>query len=230
MRIVVADCSADYSGRLTTRLARGVRLIMVKGDGSFLVHADDGSYKPLNWMNSPNTVEVIEEDGSDPVWVVTSKDGKERLALTVHEVVSDTEHTLDCGGLERDGVEDDLQRLLAADPTVVADGLRLVRREFPTPVGPVDLMCMDESGNPVAVEVKRAASIDAVYQMDRYIETLQASRNDMDDLTGHLVALSFTPQTRVLAERRGYPCVVVDYEALRDGREPEPVAENPTLF
>ena len=173
MRLVIARCAVDYEGRLSAHLPMAVRLIMVKRDGCVAVHADGGAYKPLNWMNAPNTVtETVDDESGDVVWTVRSPKG-EALTITLHEVLSD--QAFDMGvdpGLQKDGVEAHLQELLAANCTAIAPGLRLVRREYPTDIGPVDLLCRDEDGGAVAVEVKRRGEIDGVEQLTRYLELM----------------------------------------------------------
>jgi hypothetical protein len=213
MRLVIARCSVDYEGRLTAHLPEATRLVMVKADGCVAIHADGGAYKPLNWMNAPNR--LVEHDDH---WTVTNPKGE---TLTIHllEVLADTAHELGIDpGLSKDGVEAHLQELLAADPTVIAEGLTLVRREFPTDIGPVDLLCRDAEGAAVAVEVKRRGEIDGVEQLARYLE-----RMDRDPLLrgvrGVFVAQVVKPQARVLAESRGIGWVEVDYDVLRGARE-----------
>jgi len=209
VRLVIARCSVDYVGRLSAHLPEATRLIMVKADGCVAIHADGGAYKPLNWMNSPNTI----TDHGDS-WVVKNpKD--EMLTITLHEVLSDTDHELgDDPGLSKDGVEAHLQELLAAAPNAMEDGLRLVRREYPTAIGPVDLVCRDATGQVVAIEVKRRGEIDGVEQLTRYIDRLHLD-SSLGDVRGMFVAQVIKPQARVLAESRGYRCVEVDYDALR---------------
>jgi RecB family endonuclease NucS len=219
MRLVVARCTVDYAGRLTAHLPPAVRLIMVKADGCVAVHADGGAYKPLNWMNAPNTVtESVDGDGQ-ACWVVQAAKG-ETLTITLHEVLSDSSHELGVDpGLWKDGVEAHLQELLAANCATIAPGLRLVRREYPTDIGPVDLLCRDESGHTVAIEIKRRGEIDGVEQLARYLEFLE--RDPMlRPVRGVFVAQQIKPQARVLAGRRGITCVEVDYDALR-GIEPD---------
>ena len=209
MRLLVARCTVDYAGRLETRLAEAVRLIMVKADGCVAIHSDGGAYKPLNWMNSPNTVEE-----SDSVWVVRNPKG-ETMTITIHEVIHDSAHELgDDPGLEKDGVEKQLQELLAASPGVMEPGLVLLRREHYTAIGPVDLLCRDTAGNTVVIEVKRRGEIDGVEQLTRYLADLT---NDptLGTLRGMFVAQSIKPQARTLAESRGITCVEVDYDELR---------------
>jgi endonuclease len=213
VRLVIARCSVDYAGRLAAHLPEANRLIMVKADGCVAIHADGGAYKPLNWMNAPN--KLVEVTDTDPTrWVVTNpKD--ETLTITLHEVIADTAHELgDDPGLQKDGVEAHLQELLAASPEAIEDGLTLVRREYPTAIGPVDLVCKDPGGGTVAVEVKRRGEIDGVEQLARYIERLQLD-SSLGDVRGVFVAQSIKPQAKVLAESRGFRWVEVDYDELR---------------
>lgn len=213
MRLVIARCSVDYEGRLTAHLPEALRLIMVKADGCVAIHADGGAYKPLNWMNAPNR--LIEHDDH---WTVTNPKG-ETLTIRLSEVLSDNRHELGVDpGLSKDGVEAHLQELLAADPTVIAEGLSLVRREFPTDIGPVDLLCRDEDGGAVAVEIKRRGEIDGVEQLARYLERME--RDPMlRGVRGVFVAQVVKPQAKVLAESRGIAWVEVDYDVLRGARE-----------
>src|SRR5215475_15497563 len=209
MRLVIARCSVDYVGRLSAHLPLATRLVMVKADGSVSIHADDRAYKPLNWMSPPCRIE--EAPG---VWRVVNRAGEE-LRITLEEVFHDTTYALGVDpGLQKDGVEAHLQELLAAAPGVLGDGFTLVRREYPTAIGPVDLLCRDGTGRTVAVEVKRRAGIDAVEQLSRYLELL--GRDPLlAPVAGVLAAQSIAPQARTLAEDRGIRCVVVDYDALR---------------
>jgi endonuclease len=207
MRMVIARCTVDYAGRLATHLPSAVRLLLVKADGSVLVHADYGGYKPLNWMSAPCT--LVQEDG---VWRVTNRAG-EAMTITIEEVLHDSVQHLGLDpGLVKDGVEKHLQGLLAERCHAIRPGLRLVRREYPTDIGPVDLLCRDEQGGYVAVEVKRRGEIDGVEQLSRYLARLQPG---LERVRGMLVALEFRPQARVLAGERGIDCVQVDYDALR---------------
>ena len=209
MRLVVADCTVDYQGRLTAHLPRATRLIMVKADGCVAIHADGGAYKPLNWMNAPNQVTETEE-----TWVVVNPKG-ETLTIVIHELISDTNHELGVDpGLQKDGVEAHLQLLLAERPWVIEEGLRLIRREYPTDIGPVDLLCSDRDDTAVAIEVKRRGEIDGVEQLARYLERL---RNDsrLATVRGIFVAQSITPQARTLAAARGIEAIEVDYDGLR---------------
>ena len=209
MRLVIARCSVDYAGRLTAHLPEANRLIMVKADGCVAIHADGGAYKPLNWMNAPNTI----ADHGDH-WVVANLKG-ETLTITLHEVHTDVTHELgDDPGLQKDGVEAHLQELLAAAPEAIEIGLTLVRREYPTAIGPVDLVCRDPDGLTVAVEVKRRGEIDGVEQLGRYVERLELD-SSLGEVRGVFVAQSIKPQAKVLAESRGFRWVEVDYDDLR---------------
>jgi RecB family endonuclease NucS len=217
MRLVIARCTVDYVGRLSARLEPATRLIIVKADGSVLVHADSGGYKPLNWMSAPCS--LIEEDGG---WRVTNKVG-ESMTITIEEILQDWRHELGTDpGLVKDGVEKHLQALLADQCHVLGTGWSLVGREYPTDIGPVDLLCRDEAGAYVAVEVKRRAEIDGVEQLRRYLERLERS---LGPVSGVLAAQEFRPQARVLAADRGIRCFRLDYDALRGMQSP-----NLTLF
>jgi len=209
VRLVIARCEVRYEGRLTARLPLATRLIMVKADGCVAVHADGGAYKPLNWMNAPN--HLVERDGE---WTVTNPKG-EVLTITLDEVLADSAHELGVDpGLQKDGVEAHLQELLAANCDCIADGMRLVRREYPTDIGPVDLLCKDADGVTVAVEIKRRGDIDGVEQLTRYLERL--NRDPMlRPVRGVFVAQLIKPQAKVLAGAREIACVEVDYDALR---------------
>jgi RecB family endonuclease NucS len=219
VRLVIARCSVDYAGRLTAHLPSALRLLMVKSDGSVLVHSDGGSYKPLNWMSPPCS--LVETDGR---WVVTNKAG-ETLTVTLEEVLSDTAVELGVDpGLQKDGVEAHLQALLADRCHVLGDGWTLVRREYPTPIGPVDLLCRDADGGTIAVEIKRRGEIDGVEQLTRYLELL--NRDPLiAPVRGVFAAQEIKPQARVLAEDRGIACCVLDYDELR-GLDPT----TPRLF
>jgi RecB family endonuclease NucS len=209
VRLVIARCSVDYVGRLTAHLPPALRLLIVKADGSVLVHSDGGSYKPLNWMSPP--CKLVEQPGK---WTVTNKAG-ETLAITLEEIVSDTSADLGVDpGLKKDGVESHLQELLAAQVNLLGDGWRLVRREFPTPIGPVDLMCKDATGSSVAVEIKRRGEIDGVEQLTRYLDLLNRDPL-LAPVQGIFAAQEIKPQARVLATDRGIRCVLLDYEAMR---------------
>ncbi len=214
MRQVIARCTVDYVGRLTAHLPEATRLLTVKADGCVVIHADGGAYKPPNWTNSPNT--LVEEDD---VWTVTGPKG-ETLTITIHEVLSDTDHPRgEDPGLQKDGVEAHIQELLAADPSPIGDGLTLVRREYPTAVGPVDLLCRDAGGGAVAIEIKRRGEIDGVEQLTRYLDFLNRDPL-LRPVRGVFVAQEVRPQARVLAEDRGIGWVEVDYDDLR-GIEPD---------
>jgi RecB family endonuclease NucS len=211
MRLVIARCSVDYAGRLTAHLPSATRLLMVKADGCVAVHADGGAYKPLNWMNAPNT--LTEEEGR---WVVESPKG-ETLTITIEEVLLDHREELgEDPGLTKDGVEAHLQILLAEHPDVLEPdaGLTLVRREYPTDIGPVDLLCRDTDGSAVAVEIKRRGEIDGVEQLTRYLDRLNRDPL-LSPVRGIFAAQRIKPQARVLAEERGIWCVEVDYDLLR---------------
>ncbi|HEY2765214.1 MAG TPA: endonuclease NucS [Pseudonocardiaceae bacterium] len=214
MRLVIARCQVDYVGRLTAHLPMAPRLLLVKADGSVSVHADDRAYKPLNWMSPPCM--LVEQPGR---WTVTNKTG-EQLIIDIDEVLHDSRHELGMDpGLVKDGVEAHLQALLAEHVTTLGKGWTLVRREFPTAVGPVDLMCRDSDGVSVAVEIKRRGEIDGVEQLTRYLELLNRDPL-LAPVRGVFAAQQIKPQARTLAEDRGIACVVLDYDALR-GTESE---------
>jgi len=218
VRLVVARCEVTYSGRLSAFLPESTRLLMLKADGSVLVHADAGGYKPLNWMTPPTVVE--EEPGR---LVIRKRAGRseDRLEIRIAEVLSDVEHDMgEAAGLEKDGVERDLQEALAARPEELEEGLRLVRREWPTEVGPVDLMCRDGDDGWVAVEIKRVGTIEAVEQLSRYLDFIRLDPAKAE-CRGILAAQSLKPQAVTLAESRGLRCVEVDLAVLRGDREPE---------
>ncbi|MGQ0624384.1 MAG: endonuclease NucS [Sporichthyaceae bacterium] len=214
MRLVIARCQVDYVGRLTAHLPMATRLLLVKADGSVLVHSDGGSYKPLNWMSPPCTLtESAMADGQSS-WLVVNKAG-EQLQITLAEVVHDSAHELGVDpGLQKDGVEAHLQVLLAAQAEILGAGWRLVRREYPTAIGPVDLLCKDAAGASVAVEIKRRGEIDGVEQLTRYLELMNRDPL-LAPVRGVFAAQEIKPQARVLAEDRGIACVVLDYDALR---------------
>jgi RecB family endonuclease NucS len=219
VRLIVARCEVRYTGRLTAVLPEALRLLVFKADGSVQVHADTGGYKPLNWMTPPT---VIEEDGEPLELIVVRKlKSEERLEITVAEVLSDLTHDMgEAGALEKDGVEAHLQEALAAAPGFCGEGLRLVRREWPTDIGPVDLMCRDEDGSFVAVEVKRTGTIDAVEQLNRYLERLRTEPG-LEACRGVLAAQVVKPQARTVAKARGIEWVEVDLAIVRGEREPE---------
>jgi endonuclease len=209
MRLVLARCAVTYAGRLSAELGEAVRLLMVKADGCVAVHADGGAYKPLNWMNAPNT--LLEEQGR---WVVTNPAG-ETLTITISEVLLDVTQELgEDPGLRKDGVEAHLQELLAAHPETLGEGLSLVRREYPTGIGPVDLLLRAADGSTVAVEVKRRGEIDGVEQLTRYLERLNRDPL-LRPVRGVFAAQRIKPQARTVAGDRGIACVEVDYDQLR---------------
>lgn len=215
MRLVIARCSVDYSGRLTAHLPEATRLIMVKADGTLAIHSDGNASKPLNWMVAPNVIEVRED-----CWVVTNNKG-ETLTIWIDEILEDVTHDLgDDPGLQKDGVEAHLQELLASRPWVLEEGLTLVRREYPTDIGPVDLLCVDNEDRTVAVEIKRRGEIDGVEQLARYLERLG---NDprLAPVRGIYAAQTITPQAHVLAEARGIDAIEVDYDGLREVEDTE---------
>jgi len=209
VRLVIARCSVDYAGRLSAHLPVATRLLIVKADGSVLVHSDGGSYKPLNWMSPPcRLTESLDR------WVVTGKSG-ETLTIQIEEIISDSSWSLgDDPGLVKDGVESHLQELLAAQLDVLGEGWRLVRREYPTAIGPVDLMCRDATGASVAIEVKRRGEIDGVEQLTRYLELLNRDPL-LAPVHGIFAAQEIRQQARVLAADRGIRCVTLDYESMR---------------
>lgn len=221
MRLVIARCSVDYTGRLTAHLPLATRLLVHKGDGSLLVHSDGGSYKPLNWMSPPCTLTVEEPDeeaasvGVTQQWRVTHKKSGDALVVKIYEVIHDTSHELGVDpGLIKDGVEADLQRLLAEQVSVVGEGLTLVRREYPTAIGPVDLLLRDDNGGTVAIEVKRRGDIDGVEQLTRYLELLNRDPL-LAPVSGVFAAQEIKPQARVLATDRGIRCLTLDYDEMK---------------
>ncbi|MEI2717304.1 MAG: endonuclease NucS [Candidatus Nanopelagicales bacterium] len=213
MRLLIADCSVDYAGRLAAHLPPATRLIMLKGDGSVLIHSDGGSYKPLNWMTAPCTIN--EPPGGNGAWVVTNKKGDEKLVITVTKLHHDSSHDLGIDpGLVKDGVEAHLQTLLAGQLAPLGEGYSLIRREFATAIGPVDLLCRDASGRTVAVEIKRRGEIDGVEQLTRYLDLLNRDPL-LAPVSGVFAAQEIKPQARTLAQDRGIRCVVLDYDAMR---------------
>ena len=213
MRLVIARCSVDYLGRLTAHLPLATRLLLVKADGSVSIHADDRAYKPLNWMSPPCTLKEG-ADAQDGVWTVVNKAG-EKLIITMEEILHDSSHELGVDpGLIKDGVEAHLQELLADQVHTLGFGYRLVRREYPTPIGPVDLLVRDPAGLAVAVEIKRRGEIDGVEQLTRYLELLNRDPL-LAPVRGVLAAQEIKPQARTLARDRGIECLVLDYDALR---------------
>ncbi len=216
MRLIVARCEVRYSGRLTAVLPDALRLIMIKSDGSVMVHADTGGYKPQNWMTPPTAIEESED-----LIVVRKVKGEDRLDIAISQVLSDVSHDMgEAAALEKDGVERDLQLLLAEQPHRCGEGLRLVRREWPTDIGPVDLMCRDADDEWIAVEIKRVATIEAVEQLTRYLGFIRQDPA-MGACRGVLAAQQIKPQARTLAESRGIACVEVDLAVLRGEREPD---------
>ncbi|CAN5174963.1 endonuclease NucS [soil metagenome] len=223
MRLVVARCQIDYAGRLTAHLPMATRVLMIKADGSVLVHSDGGSYKPLNWMSPPCTLREGFDDDGHVEWTVVSTKTDDTLRILMEDVISDSSHDLGVDpGLQKDGVEKHLQELLADHPGSLADGLTLVRREFPTAIGPVDLMCRDAVGASVAVEIKRRGDIDGVEQLTRYLDLLNRDPllTTNGAVRGIFAAQEIKPQARVLATDRGIACAVVDYDALRGLDDP----------
>jgi len=206
---VIARCQVDYAGRLTAHLPMATRLLLVKADGSVSVHSDDRAYKPLNWMSPPCW--LTEEPGT---WTVANKAG-EKLVITLEEVHSDSSHELGAEpGLVKDGVEAHLQALLAEHITTLGDGYSLIRREYPTAIGPVDILCRSEAGATVAVEIKRRGELDGVEQLTRYLDLLNRDPL-LAPVRGVFAAQQIKPQARTLAEDRGIRCVTLDYDALR---------------
>ena len=219
VRLVVARCQVDYAGRLTAHLPMATRVLMIKADGSVLVHSDGGSYKPLNWMSPPCRVREGVNEVGQVEWVVTGKDD-DTLRILIEDVQHDSVFDLGVDpGLQKDGVEKHLQELLAEHPATLAEGLSLVRREYPTAIGPVDLMCRDAAGASVAVEIKRRGEIDGVEQLTRYLELLNRDPL-LAPVRGIFAAQEIKPQARVLATDRGIACAVVDYDALRGLDDP----------
>ena len=216
MRLIVARCEVVYTGRLTARLPEALRLVMVKADGSVMVHADSGGYKPSNWMTAPTILE--ESPGS---MVVRKPGAEDRLEIRIAEVLSDVTHDMgEPAALEKEGVERELQELLADAPAWCGEGLRLVRREWPTDIGPVDLMCRDGEDEYVAVEIKRIGTIEAVEQLTRYLERIRTEPG-LGRCRGVLAAQLLKPQARVLAQSRGIDCVEVDPAVVKGEREPD---------
>ncbi|MBD0024147.1 endonuclease NucS [Gordonia pseudamarae] len=217
MRVVIAECQVDYVGRLTAHLPMAKRLLLIKSDGSVSVHADDRAYKPLNWMSPPcRLAEVQVPDGTDAqaYWVVTNKGGEE-LRITIAAIEHDSQHELGIDpGLVKDGVEAHLQELLAEHIETLGAGHTLIRREYMTAIGPVDILCRDADGQTVAVEIKRRGEIDGVEQLTRYLELLNRDAT-IAPVSGVFAAQQIKPQARTLAEDRGIRCVVLDYDELR---------------
>ncbi len=221
MRLVVASCAARYTGRLAAHLPRATRLLVVKADGSVLLHSDGGSYKPLNWMSPPCSLAVVEPDdesraaGVTQVWTVQHQKSDDRLEIELYDVLHDSAHELGVDpGLVKDGVEAHLQELLAAQIGLLGDGHVLVRREYPTAIGPVDILAKDPTGGSVAIEIKRRGDIDGVEQLTRYLELLNRDPL-LSPVRGVFAAQEIKPQARVLAADRGIACLTLDYEAMR---------------
>ncbi|KAA1431573.1 endonuclease NucS [Mycolicibacter arupensis] len=214
MRLVIAQCTVDYVGRLTAHLPSARRLLLLKADGSVSVHADDRAYKPLNWMSPP--CRFTEETGGEmPVWVVANKKTGDQLRITIEEIEHDSSHELGVDpGLVKDGVEAQLQVLLAEHVELLGEGYTLVRREYMTAIGPVDLLCRDEQGRAVAVEIKRRGEIDGVEQLTRYLELLNRD-SLLAPVSGVFAAQQIKPQARTLATDRGIRCLTLDYDAMR---------------
>jgi endonuclease len=214
VRLVIARCSVDYVGRLTAHLPMAIRLLLLKADGSLSIHADDRAYKPLNWMSPPC---VLAE--TDELWTVTNKSG-EQLRISIDEIMHDSTHELGVDpGLTKDGVEAHLQQLLATHIEALGAGWRLIRREYPTAIGPVDILCRDAAGQTVAIEVKRRGELDGVEQLTRYLELLNRD-STLAPVRGVYAAQEIRQQAKVLAADRGITCVTLDYEALRGADDP----------
>lgn len=230
MRIVVAKCSVDYAGRLTAHLPVATRVLMLKADGSVLVHSDGGSYKPLNWMNPPLALTTQTPDATQEaagiveIWQVTQHKSNDRLMISIYEIVSDSSFDLGADpGLVKDGVEAHLQELLAKQITLLGDGHTLVKREYMTAIGPVDILAQDAAGGSVAVEIKRRGEIDGVEQLTRYLELMNRDPR-LAPVQGVFAAQEIKPQARTLAEDRGIRCLVLDYDAMRG------IADDNALF
>ena len=221
MRLVIARCTVDYAGRLSAHLPLATRLLMLKDDGSILVHSDSGSYKPLNWMNPPCTITIGEpeaaalEAGVTEVWRVSQTKTADILFVSIYEIFSDVAHELgEDPGLQKDGVESHLQEMLAEQLHHAGVGMTLIRREYFTAIGPVDILAKDVDGNTVAIELKRRGDIDGVEQLTRYLELLNRDPQ-LRPVRGIFAAQEIKPQARTLAEDRGIECLVLDYEAMR---------------
>ena len=221
MRLVIARCSVDYAGRLSAHLPLATRLLVLKADGSLLVHSDGGSYKPLNWMSPPAVFSTVEPDdvqveaGVTQVWRVSQAKTADMLVVSIHEVLHDSEHDLGADpGLQKDGVEAHLQKLLAEQIDLLGEGHTLVRREYMTAIGPVDILARDAEGRSVAVELKRRGDIDGVEQLTRYLELMNRDPH-LAPVTGVFAAQEIKPQARTLAQDRGIRCLVLDYDAMR---------------
>lgn len=221
MRLVVARCSVDYAGRLSAHLPLATRLLVVKADGSVLVHSDSLSYKPLNWMSPPAILTVLEPDpdqsdaGVTEIWKVAQAKTADLLVISIHEVLHDSNHELGIDpGLQKDGVEAHLQKLLAEQIELLGEGYRLVRREYMTAIGPVDILATDAHGASVAVEIKRRGDIDGVEQLTRYLELMNRDPL-LAPVAGVFAAQEIKPQARTLAQDRGIRCLLLDYDAMR---------------
>ena len=221
MRLVIAKCSVDYAGRLSAHLPLGTRLLVVKADGSVLVHADSLSYKPLNWMSPPCVLSTVEPDqdqldaGVTEIWKVAQAKTADILVISIHEILHDSSHELGIDpGLQKDGVESDLQKLLAEQIELLGDGHTLVRREYMTAIGPVDILARDAAGASVAVEIKRRGDIDGVEQLTRYLELMNRDPL-LAPVQGVFAAQEIKPQARTLAQDRGIRCLLLDYDAMR---------------
>ena len=226
MRLVIAKCSVDYAGRLSAHLPLATRLLLVKADGSVLVHSDSLSYKPLNWMSPPCTLTVLDPEpeqvalGVIELWKVSAVKTADLLVVSIHEILHDSAHDLGIDpGLQKDGVEAHLQKLLADQIQVLGDGYRLVRREYMTAIGPVDILATDESGRSVAVEITRRGDIDGVEQLTRYLELMNRDPL-LAPVAGVFAAQEIKPQARTLAQDRGIRCVILDYDELRGLDDP----------
>lgn len=221
MRLVIADCSVDYAGRLSAHLPRAKRLLMLKGDGSVLVHSDGGSYKPLNWMSPPCTLteEEVDEDaasaGIKEIWRVSAAKTADILVISIYDILQDDTHDLGIDpGLSKDGVEANLQELLAEQIWRIGEGSSLIRREYFTAIGPVDILAQGPEGETVAIEIKRRGEIDGVEQLTRYLELLNRDPS-LAPVRGIFAAQEIKPQARTLAEDRGIECLVLDYDDMR---------------
>jgi len=221
VRLVIARCSVDYAGRLSAHLPLGTRLLVVKADGSVLVHADSLSYKPLNWMSPPCVLSTVEPDqdqldaGVTEIWKVAQAKTADILVISIHEILHDSSHELGIDpGLQKDGVESDLQKLLAEQIELLGEGHTLVRREYMTAIGPVDILARDAAGSSVAVEIKRRGDIDGVEQLTRYLELMNRDPL-LAPVQGVFAAQEIKPQARTLAQDRGIRCLLLDYDAMR---------------
>jgi RecB family endonuclease NucS len=226
VRLVIARCSVDYAGRLSAHLPLATRLLMVKADGSVLVHSDALSYKPLNWMSPPCSISTIDPEpeqldaGVVEIWKVSAAKTADMLVVSIHEILHDTAHDLGIDpGLQKDGVEAHLQKLLADHIDLLGDGYHLVRREYMTAIGPVDILATDETGASVAVEIKRRGDIDGVEQLTRYLELMNRDPH-LAPVAGVFAAQEIKPQARMLANDRGIRCVLLDYDAMRGLDDP----------